>query len=311
MRNLEPLLDIQNLRVDFAAKSGNVSVVDGLSLKIRQGERFCLIGESGCGKSIAALSILGLLPKNACITGRIGFNNMDITALGPGELRTIRGRQASMIFETPMSRLNPVFTVGNQIAEAARRQGLTRKQAKKAAIDLLARTGVPEPGKRARQFPWQFSGGMAQRAMIAMALAARPRLLIADEPTTALDPTVQMQIIELILDVTKELGASLFLITHDLDVASELCGTAGVMYAGQMMETGKLDEIMRTPRHPYSMALMETFGRDEIRPIRGTPPLLSDPPSGCRFHPRCDFATDMCSQAKPCKKNGVSCFWES
>ncbi|SDL61126.1 peptide/nickel transport system ATP-binding protein [Maridesulfovibrio ferrireducens] len=307
MKNPSPLLEIKDLSIKFPSEAGVVSVVDDFNLSIGRFDHCCLLGESGCGKTVAALSILNLLPPSAVIEGEVLFNNRNLLDLEPAEIRQIRGKDIAIIFETPASCLNPVMSVGDQISEVIRRQGFTRKQARNGSEELLARTGVSDPKKRARQFPHQFSGGMLQRVMIAIALAAKPKLLIADEPTTALDPTVQIQIIELIQDVVNELSASLLLITHDLDVASELCGNVAAMYAGQIVETGPLHKVFKSPRHPYVQALMKTFDHNRFRPIGGSPPPLTCPPEGCRFHPRCPEAENLCSIQKPLMQNGVRC----
>ncbi len=307
MKNPLPLLEINDLSINFPSEAGTVSVVDDFNLTIGRYDHCCLLGESGCGKTVAALAILNLLPPAAEIKGEIIFEGRNLLGLTPNKMRQVRGKDIAIIFETPASCLNPVMSVGKQIAEAAERQGFTRKQASNAAIEILARTGVPDPKARSRQFPHQFSGGMLQRVMIAMALAAKPKLLIADEPTTALDPTVQMQIIELMQDIVNELSASLLLITHDLDVAAELCGKVAAMYAGQIVETGPLQTIFKKPRHPYVQALMKTFDHDKFCPIGGSPPPLTAPPQGCRFHPRCPEANEICSSQKPQLQNGIRC----
>ncbi|TIH19838.1 ABC transporter ATP-binding protein [Marinifilum sp. JC120] len=307
MNNPPPLLEIKDLSINFPSEAGIVSVVDDFNLSIGRYDQCCLLGESGCGKTVAALAILNLLPPAAEIKGEIIFEDRNLLSLTPDKIRQVRGKDIAIIFETPASCLNPVMSIGKQIAEAIERQGFTRKQARKAAIEILARTGVPDPEIRSRQYPHQFSGGMLQRVMIAMALAAKPKLLIADEPTTALDPTVQMQIIELMQDVVNELSASLLLITHDLDVAAELCANVAAMYAGQIVETGPLHKIFKSPRHPYVQALMKTFDHERFCPICGSPPPLTAPPQGCRFHPRCPEANGICSIEKPLLQNGVRC----
>jgi oligopeptide/dipeptide ABC transporter ATP-binding protein len=301
-------LDISALNVVFPTKVGDVHVARDVYLRVGENESLCLAGESGCGKSVLALAITRLLPKKANIQGKIRVHGVDILEAREECVRRIRCRQISLIQEQPSLCLNPVMNIGSQVAEAARVSlGYSSAQAKRAALDLLRRTGIPEPKHRYRLYPHQLSGGMNQRVMIAMALAARPRLLIADEPTTALDPYIQVQLIELLQGVKRELGASLLLITHDLDVALELCTDVAIMYAGQVMERGKLERVVENPRHPYTQGLLRCFSEEKPRAIPGVSPPLSDIPSGCGFHPRCPLARPECATMSPIWRNGCRC----
>lgn len=303
------LLRIGNLHVNFPTKAGLVRASDGVSLEIKQGESLCLVGESGCGKTIVALSIMRLLPENAEVGGEIVFKGKNLLEIPDEEMRRIRGREIGMIFEQPWTCLNPVFTVGDQIAEAVRvHERCSKKEAGERALELMRMVGIPSPRRRYGQYPHEFSGGMQQRAMIAMALALRPSLLIADEPTTALDVTVQAQIVELLRDLISGLGTSLFLITHDLGVAAALCRKAAVMYAGEVVEYGGLEEVFGEPRHPYTRLLLQALSDDGFHPIKGTVPELTRLPPGCRFHPRCPYAMEICRRERPEMKNGVRCW---
>jgi len=306
------LLRISNLRVSFPTKAGVVQASDGVNLEINQGESLCLVGESGCGKTIVALSIVRLLPENAQISGEIRFKGKNLLSLAKEEMRRIRGREIAMVFEQPATCLNPVFTVGDQIAEAVRvHEKCSKKESKERAIELMEMVGIPSPQKRYNQYPHEFSGGMQQRAMIAIALAFRPSLLIADEPTTSLDVTIQAQIMELLKDLVSKFRTSLFLITHDLAVAAEMCDKVAVMYAGDVMEKGRVSQVFKQPKHPYTKALLEAISEDGLRPIKGSVPELTRPPTGCKFHPRCPLATDACREVRPEMKNGVRChLWQ-
>lgn len=307
------LLHINDLNVNFSTRGGLVRVLSGFNLDIEKGDSMCLVGESGCGKTMVALSIMRLLPENAQVRGEIRFEDRDLLSLKKEEIRRIRGRSISMIFEQPASCLNPVFTVGDQIAEAVRANGgCSKKEAKKTAVMLMNLTGIPSPEKRFNQYPHEFSGGMLQRAMISIAMASKPRLLIADEPTTSLDVTVQAQIIELIKGLIAKFDMSLLLITHDLGVAAELCRDVAVVYAGEIVERGRLVDVFQDPRHPYTKALVKAISEDGLRPIRGSVPELTRLPEGCRFHPRCPLVKDICRLSKPELKNGVRChLWET
>jgi len=302
------LLSISNLSINFSTRAGLVRVLSRLNLDIEKGRSLCLVGESGCGKTIVALSIMRLLPENAEVEGEIRFGDRDLLTLGKEEIRLIRGREISMIFEQPVSCLNPVFAVGEQIAEAVRAsRGCSMAEGKEKAIDLMRLTGIPSPEKRYDQYPHEFSGGMLQRAMISIAMASKPSLLIADEPTTSLDVTVQAQIIELIKDLITKFDTSLLLITHDLGVAAELCMDVAVMYAGEIVEKGPVAEVFQNPRHPYTQALLRAISNDGLRPIKGSVPELTRLPDGCRFHPRCHLAKVVCRKLKPELKDGVRC----
>jgi len=302
------LLDIVDLNISFPAKAGVVRVSDGVSLNIKPGESLCLVGESGCGKTIVALSIMRLLPQNARISGEIRFKGENLLSLGEEEMRKIRGREIAMIFEQPSTCLNPVFTVGDQIAEAVRVcEKCSKKESGERAVELMKMVGIPSPEKRYIQYPHEFSGGMQQRAMIAIALAFSPSLLIADEPTTSLDVTIQAQILEILKNLTDKFKTSLFLITHDLGIAAEMCDNVIVMYAGEILEKGHTGGLFKEPKHPYSKALLGAISDNELRPIQGSVPELTRLPAGCRFHPRCPMARDICRQVKPQLKNGVRC----
>jgi oligopeptide/dipeptide ABC transporter ATP-binding protein len=302
------LLDIVDLNISFPTKAGVVRASDGVSLKIRQGKVLCLVGESGCGKTIVALSIMRLLPRNALITGKILFNGKSLFSLQEKEMRRIRGRDIAMIFEQPARCLNPVLSVGDQIAEAIKiHEKCSKKASRQRAVDMMGLVGIPSPHRRYRQYPHEFSGGMAQRVMIAMALVFRPSLLIADEPTTSLDVTIQAQIMYLLKELVTQFNTSLLLITHDLGVAAQMGDRLAVMYAGGIVEKGHLDDVFKTPRHPYTQALVKVASCDGQVPVNGAVPELSRLPSGCRFHPRCPLARDICSKRMPKMQNRVSC----
>jgi oligopeptide/dipeptide ABC transporter ATP-binding protein len=307
------LLRVNNLQVNFFTKEGVVSACDNISLSINSGESWCLVGESGCGKTIVALSMIRLLPGNAVIKGEIWYKGQELLSLKEEDMRRMRGKDIAMVFEQPVTCLNPVFTVGNQIAEMIRlHEGCSRKESREKAIELMDTVMIPSPRKRFGQYPHEFSGGMQQRVMIAIALACRPSLLIADEPTTSLDITIQMQIIELLKELIEKFNTSLFLITHDLNVVTELCQGVAVMYAGEIMETGNVATIFKEPRHPYTRALLGAISGDTLRPIKGSVPELTNLPDGCKFHPRCPNAQDICRVLIPEMKNGVRChLWEN
>jgi oligopeptide/dipeptide ABC transporter ATP-binding protein len=304
----EILLEVESLRVGFPTRAGLVRAADGVNFSVRRGESWCLIGESGCGKTVVAMSLLRLLPPGAIVSGRVEFQGQNLLSLSSDSLRRVRGRKISMIFEQPGAYLNPVFPIGDQIAEAVRTHvDLSRSDARKKTLELLDMVGIPSPEKRLSQYPHQLSGGMNQRVMIAMALAFKPVLLVADEPTTSLDPTVQTQILELIRQLAEQTGTTLLLITHDYAVATELCDHAAVMYAGRIMETGTTDNVFQQPAHPYTRAMLSALEGDEPRPIPGHVPPLTRIPNGCRFHPRCRKAREVCSLEEPEMKDGVRC----
>ncbi|MDR1194770.1 MAG: ABC transporter ATP-binding protein [Peptococcaceae bacterium] len=302
----EPLLRVEDLRVRFNTLSGYSDAVNGISFSLNKNEILGIVGESGSGKSVSSLAVMGLLPeRNAAAEGRIFFGGRDLLRLPERELRGLRGKEIAMIFQEPMNSLNPLRTLGWQIMEnLLRHQRMTRRQARRRAIELMALTGIPGPEERLRQFPFQLSGGMCQRVMIAMALACGPQLLIADEPTTALDVTVQAQILELMRELSRELGASIILITHDLGVVSEMCDQIIVMYAGQIVEQAARSVLFARPRHPYTLGLLAAIpriggGRQPLRAIPGAVPAPGEMPPGCPFHPRCAQARDICGQNAP------------
>lgn len=297
------LLDVQDLKTHFKTKGGWVRAVDGVSFKVKPGEKVAIVGESGCGKSVTSLSIMRLIPQppGKFMGGNIYFDDRDLLAMPESEMRRIRGGQIGMIFQDPMTCLNPTMTVGNQIAEGLRiHLKLSANEAQRRALSLLEQVGIPVPHERINQYPHQFSGGMRQRVMIAIALACNPKLLIADEPTTALDVTVQAQILELISGICSEFGASLILITHDLGVVAGVADRVVVMYAGKVVEEAPTEELFANPRHPYTRGLLASVPRldelrqSELKTIEGAPPDLQNPPTGCPFMPRCFHARQVC-----------------
>ncbi len=303
----EPLLRLDGLKTYFSTRMGDVRAVDGVDLTIDAGETVGLVGESGSGKSVTARSIMRLVPQppGRFAGGRILFKGRDLLELSGAEMNDIRGGQISMIFQDPMTFLNPVFTAGEQVAEAIRRHGgRSKREARAATIELFRTAGIPNPEQRYDAYPHQLSGGMRQRVMIAIALSSRPQLLIADEPTTALDVTIQAQILELLRDLQQRFGMSILLITHDLGVVAEMCNRVAVMYAGQIVEQAPVDQLFADPEHPYTLGLMNAIPRADLeeaapKPIEGSPPDLLRPPSGCRFHPRCPYAQPKCSAEAP------------
>jgi peptide/nickel transport system ATP-binding protein len=307
-----PLLAIEDLQTHFFTRDGVVRAVDGVSYAVEAGETLAVVGESGCGKSVTALSILRLVPSppGRIVGGAIRFEGVDLLQIGEGEMRRIRGNEISMIFQEPMTSLNPVLTVSRQITETLiLHQGLTARAAAARAIEMLRLVRIPEPERRARQYPHELSGGMRQRVMIAMALACHPKLLIADEPTTALDVTIQAQILDLMRELKSEIGAAIILITHDLGVVAEMAQRVVVMYAGRKVEEAPVGDLFRRPQHPYTLGLLAsvprlgaTLGRAEpprLAEIPGTVPSLRDPIVGCAFASRCAYATERCSREAP------------
>jgi oligopeptide/dipeptide ABC transporter ATP-binding protein len=296
------LLEIKDLTTHFFTRSGVVKAVDNLSLSLRKGSVLGLVGESGCGKTVTALSVLNLVPyPGKIVTGRIFFEGSDLLSLSPEEMRKVRGAKISMIFQEPMTALNPVFTVGNQIAEVlTTHRGVTKKQALDSAVELLQSVGIPSPEKRVHEYPHQMSGGMRQRVMIAMAIACRPSLILADEPTTALDVTIQAHILELLGRIQAEMGMAMVLVTHDLGLIAERAHEVAVMYAGRIVEQAGTKVLFADPLHPYTRGLMASVprpgeeGRTRLRTITGTVPRLLDLPAGCKFAPRCDIKTMRC-----------------
>jgi peptide/nickel transport system ATP-binding protein/oligopeptide transport system ATP-binding protein len=296
-----PMLEVRDLNVRIASGSGVVRAVDGVSFEVAAGEALGLVGESGSGKSMTLRAILGVLPPEARITsGAVLLDGQDLVPLRQSDLNRIRGPKMSMIFQEPMSALNPVMRVGSQIAEAPMiHLGLSRAKAAERALDLMRRVGIPDPGRRFRSYPHEFSGGMRQRVMIAIALSCDPEIILCDEPTTALDVTIQDQILRLLARLCAESGVSLIFVTHDLPVVAQLCQRVAVMYGGQLVETGDVRDVLLDPRHPYTLGLVRSapdveYVRESLVPIPGSPPSLVSPPSGCRFHPRCAFAEEDC-----------------
>lgn len=302
------LLQIKDLRTSFFTYAGEVKAVDGISFNVDSGEAVAVVGESGCGKSATALSIMRLIPNppGRIVGGKILFDGEDLITKTEREMQDIRGNKISMIFQDPMTSLNPVLTVGLQITEALElHQGMNRRDARARAIEMLRLVGIPNADSRISQYPHQFSGGMRQRAMIAMALSCNPKLLIADEPTTALDVTIQAQIIELMKDLRDRLGTAIILITHDLGVVARLCKRVVVMYAGIIVEEGPVRDIYYRPKHPYTWGLLNSIPRldaeekKRLVPIHGAPPDLLNPPKGCPFFARCSWALQVCAEHRP------------
>ncbi len=298
------ILEVKNLKTYFITKEMTVKAVDNVSFTIRQGETFALVGESGCGKSATCRSILRLIHKpGKIVDGHILYKGKELTALSQKEMRQIRGKEIAMIFQEPMTALNPVLTIGEQIFEAFGDQKMSKKEKTERAIELLHMVGIPRPETRIKEYPHQFSGGMRQRAMIAIALAAKPQLLLADEPTTALDVTIQDQIINLLNDLKAKLGMSILLITHDLGVVAQMCNRVAVMYAGHVVEIADTLTLFSSPRHPYTYGLLSSLPtgheKERLIPIPGSPPDLANPPQGCPFAPRCRFAEDRCREELP------------
>ena len=303
---METLLDVNNLVTSFRTADGKLPAVRGVSFSVNKGETLCIVGESGCGKSITTLSVMGLLPDNGEITeGSINFQGEELTNKKEEQLRKYRGNDISMIFQEPMTALNPVFTVGYQIMEPLNlHTNLGKKEKKSRAIELLSQVGLSDPEKVLKKYPHELSGGMRQRVMIAISLACNPSLLIADEPTTALDVTIQAQILDLIDDLKEDLGMGVVMVTHDMGVVAEVADRVMVMYAGHVVETGTVEEIFESPQHPYTKGLLASVPNvDEedhnLEAIPGSLPNLNEKISGCRFHPRCPFAMDKCKVDDP------------
>jgi peptide/nickel transport system ATP-binding protein len=298
--SVEPLLRVEDLRVEFPTEDGVVKAVDGITYEVGRGRTLGVVGESGSGKTVAAMTILGLTrAQGARITGRILFEGRDLLSLDEAELRKIRGNEIAMIFQDPSTALHPLYKVGSQLIEAVRaHQDVSNAQARKRTIELLGLVGIPDPGKRVDDYPHEFSGGMRQRAMIAMALANEPKLLIADEPTTALDVTVQAQILALLERLRAQLGMAIVIVTHDIGVVAEMADEIAVMYAGRIVETAGTEALLSSPEHPYTWGLLRSIPSidpthprvERLESIPGSPPSLIDPPSGCHFHPRCAYA---------------------
>jgi oligopeptide transport system ATP-binding protein len=303
----EPLLSVEDLHVRFWTRRGTVYAVNGISFDIAPGETLGIVGESGCGKSVTSLAILGLLSRNGRIeSGKAVFQGRDLVRQSDRALRSVRGKEIAMIFQDPMTSLNPVLTIGRQIREALETHfGMGRKEAEQTAAEALDRVGIPSAKARIKDYPHQFSGGMRQRAMIAMALACKPKLLIADEPTTALDVTIQAQILDLLRALVAEENAALILITHDLGVVAGMCERVNVMYAGMFVETGSAEQLFGSPRHPYTLGLLQSVPRLDaarrarLQPIEGAPPNMLRAPSACPFQPRCRFEIDLSRREVP------------
>ncbi len=299
------LLEVTDLRVSFPTADGVVQAVRGVSFSVDTGRILGIVGESGSGKTVLTQTLLGLAPGGQ-ITGRAMFNDVDLLALRPAQLRQIRGAEISVIFQDPLTSLHPLYRVGWQIAEMVRAhdKSISKKQATEHAIELLGRVGIPQPRQRVNDYPHQFSGGMRQRAMIAMALSLNPKLIIADEPTTALDATVQAQILDLLLRLQQEMGTALIMITHDLGVVADIADDVLVMYAGRAAEKASKHDIFYAAHHPYTKGLLESIPRssaasERLKPITGQPPSLINLPAGCAFHPRCTYVMDRCLTEEP------------
>ncbi|CAL9449784.1 ABC transporter ATP-binding protein [Streptomyces cellulosae] len=307
----DSFLSVRDLRVRFSTEDGIVKAVDGLSFDVERGKTLGIVGESGSGKSVTNLTVLGLHnPKTTTVEGEILLEGQDLVTTPEKEMEKLRGNKVAMIFQDPLTALSPYYTVGRQIAEPfMKHTGASKKEARDRAIEMLTKVGIPQPRTRVDDYPHQFSGGMRQRAMIAMALVCDPDLLIADEPTTALDVTVQAQILDLLKDLQQEFGSAIIFITHDLGVISDMADDLLVMYSGRAVERGAVREVLREPRHPYTWGLLSSMPRlggstsQPLMPIPGSPPSLLNPPSGCPFHPRCTFTDqvsgDRCSTERP------------
>ncbi|WP_423406883.1 ABC transporter ATP-binding protein [Heyndrickxia sp. MSNUG] len=304
---MEKVLEVKDLHVSFKTFGGEVKAVRGVTFDLHKGETLAIVGESGCGKSVTSQSIMKLIPEppGKFDGGSIIYKNKDLTKLKDSEMRKIRGSDISMIFQDPMTALNPTLTIGDQLTEGIlQHMKVSKEQAKRTAIEMLDLVGIPSPHARLKQYPHQFSGGMRQRIVIAMALVCQPEVLIADEPTTALDVTIQAQILELFRDIQKKTGVSIILITHDLGVVAQVADRIAVMYAGKIVETGTRREIFYSPQHPYTKGLLNSVPRldveeAELIPIGGTPPDLFSPPVGCPFTARCPYAMEVCDKVYP------------
>lgn len=308
---VSPLLEVEDLRTRFFTRDGVVRAVDGVSFSVHAGETMAIVGESGCGKSVTSLSILRLVPSppGKIVSGAIRFDGRDLLSLSEAEMQRVRGNEISMIFQEPMTSLNPVMTIGRQIGETLiLHEGLSREAALKRSVELLSLVKIPEAARRVHEYPHQLSGGMRQRVMIAMALACQPKLLVADEPTTALDVTIQAQILDLMSNLKREIGSAIVFITHDLGVVAEMAERVVVMYAGRKVEEGPVADLFSHPRHPYTAGLLgsapklgssRTGKAERLREITGAVPSLSEAIIGCAFAPRCPYARDLCRQKAP------------
>ncbi|MBN1039166.1 ABC transporter ATP-binding protein [Clostridium botulinum] len=304
---MEKLLEVKDLKTSFQTNVGEVHAVRGVSFYLDKGEALGIVGESGCGKSVTMMSIMRLLADNGKLAGgEIKFDGRDLSDIKESEMESIRGNDIGMIFQDPMTSLNPVYTIGDQLTEPLMKHtGMSRSEAKKEAIKMLKLVGIPSPEKRIKQYPHEFSGGMRQRAMIAMSLICEPKLIIADEPTTALDVTIQAQILDLMKDLKEKLNTSIILITHDLGVVADLCSRINVMYGGIIVETGTTEDIFYRGKHPYTWGLLRSVpnpkenSNEKLKPIEGQPPDLLKPPVGCPFAARCEYAMRVCLQKQP------------
>lgn len=304
---MEKLLEVKNLETSFKTSAGEVHAVRGVSFDLEKGEALGIVGESGCGKSVTMMSIMRLLADNGRLAGgEIVFNGKDISNVKESEMETIRGNDIGMIFQDPMTSLNPVYTIGDQLMEPLlKHRKISKADARKEAINMLGLVGIPSPEKRMKQYPHEFSGGMRQRAMIAMSLICAPKLIIADEPTTALDVTIQAQILDLMKDLKQKLDTAIILITHDLGVVADVCTKINVMYGGIIVETGTTEDIFYRGKHPYTWGLLRSVPnpkedvKEKLIPIEGQPPDLLNPPVGCPFAARCDYAMKVCLQKQP------------
>jgi oligopeptide/dipeptide ABC transporter ATP-binding protein len=319
------LLEVRSLTTEFVTRGGVVRAVDGVSWDVAEGETVALVGESGCGKSVSALSVMRLVagPAGRIVGGQVLFKGRDLLTLSEEKMRRVRGREIAMVFQEPMTSLNPVLTIGRQLTEGLEiHLGMTRAQARQRAVEVLATVGIPDAARRLSQYPHQFSGGMRQRIMIAAALACNPALLLADEPTTALDVTIQAQILELMRDLSRRLGVAMLIITHNLGVVARYADRVNVMYAGRIVERGSARDLYRRPRHPYTLGLLRSVPRlDEPRrarlePIEGQPPDLTRLGAGCAFAPRCTFRVERCLVERPVlaptdAEGHVSACWEA
>ncbi|QXE34895.1 ABC transporter ATP-binding protein [Streptomyces sp. GMY02] len=312
----DPFLSVRDLRVHFSTEDGVVKAVNGLSFDLERGKTLGIVGESGSGKSVTNLSILGLHnPQSTTVSGEILLDGQDLTDVSGRQLEALRGNKMAMIFQDALTALSPYYTVGRQISEPyMKHTGASKKEARARAIEMLGKVGIPDPKNRVDDYPHQFSGGMRQRAMIAMSLVCNPELLIADEPTTALDVTVQAQILDLLKDLQQEFGSAIILITHDLGVVANFVDDLLVMYAGRAVERGSVREVLKQPQHPYTWGLLSSMPRlssnvgEQLQPIPGSPPSLLNPPSGCAFHPRCAYAElvdgGLCTHERPLLPDG-------
>lgn len=305
---MPPLLEVKNLQTYFFLENATVKAVDGVSYDVNEGETLGLVGESGCGKSVSAMSILRLIPNppGEIVNGEILLEGQNLLTMSEDEIRDVRGNRIAIIFQEPMTSLNPVLTIGRQVAEPMEvHQNMGLKRALEQSKELLRKVQIAAAGRRIRDYPHQFSGGMRQRAMISMGLGCNPKLLIADEPTTALDVTIQAQLLELLKNLTRDFGMALIIITHNLGVVARYADRVNVMYAGRIIEKGTADDIYDDPRHPYTIGLMQSVPqldqdiKQKLVPIKGQPPDLSNIPEGCAFHPRCTFAIDRCEKEIP------------